>query len=87
MVPALFFRLGLGPLFALRANVLQLLFGQMFNSDKEILGFAVADQFVQLHLDRRAVPILRILNEKDHEECDDRGAGIDDQLPGIGKIK
>src|SRR5207248_9824619 len=33
------------------------------------------------------VTVLRVLNEKDHEKCNNRGAGIDDQLPGIGKVK
>jgi hypothetical protein len=36
---------------------------------------------------RFGVAVLRVLNEEDHEEGDDSGAGIDDQLLGVGKVK
>jgi hypothetical protein len=34
---------------------------------------------------RQRIPILAILNEKDHQKRDNRGPGVDDQLPGFGK--
>jgi oligopeptide/dipeptide ABC transporter ATP-binding protein len=46
-----------------------------------------ADQFVQLHLRGFGVLVLRALNQEDHEEGDDRGAGIDDELPGIAVVE
>src|ERR1700722_276423 len=45
------------------------------------------DQFVQFQMDGPGIAILRILNQEYHEECDDRGAGINDQLPGIGVME
>src|SRR5688572_32340518 len=41
------------------------------------------DEFVELDLDCLSIPILRVLNQEDHQERDDRGAGVDDQLPRI----
>ena len=34
-----------------------------------------------------SIPVLSILNQEHHQECDDGGAGIDDQLPRVGKMK
>ena len=36
-----------------------------------------------LILQRKCVAVLGVLNEEDHQEGDDGGAGVDDQLPGI----
>ena len=33
------------------------------------------------------IAVLRVLNEKHHQKCDDGRAGINDELPGIGKMK
>jgi hypothetical protein len=43
---------------------------------KEIVGFANANKLIQLHLDGRGVPVLRILNLEDHQEGYDRCAGV-----------
>lgn len=40
-----------------------------------------SEQFVELQLERLLVPVLRVLNNEDHEERHDRGPGVDDQLP------
>ena len=45
------------------------------------------DQFVQFGLDGSAVPVLRILHKKDHEEGHNRNACFDDELPSIGKAE
>ena len=45
------------------------------------------DQFGQLELDRQCVAVLRILNQKHHQERDDGGAGIDDQLPCVAVVE
>ncbi len=39
------------------------------------------DQFGQFQLDRHCIPILGVLNQEYHQKGDDRGAGIDNQLP------
>lgn len=46
-----------------------------------------ANQLIQFYLDRFGVPVLRILNQEDHEKRHDRGASIDHQLPGVAKTK
>lgn len=43
-------------------------------------------QLVQLDVDRQAVLVLRLLDEEYHQERHDRRAGIDDDLPGFGKV-
>lgn len=42
-----------------------------------------ADQFVQLQVNRFCVPVLRVLNQKDHEKGHNGCAGVNDELPGI----
>jgi hypothetical protein len=34
-----------------------------------------------------SIAVLRVLDQKHHKEGDDRRGGVDDQLPGIGKMK
>ena len=38
-------------------------------------------------MNRSGIPVLRVLDQKNHEECDDGGPRIDDQLPGIRVVK
>jgi len=46
-----------------------------------------ANQFVEFELDGVTVAVLGILNQKYHQECDDRRAGVDNQLPGVAKLE
>jgi len=46
-----------------------------------------ANQLVEFELDGVAIAILGILNQEYHQECDDRRAGVYDQLPGIAELK
>jgi hypothetical protein len=46
-----------------------------------------ANEFVQFQLNRRRIPVLRVLDKEHHKERDDRCAGVDDQLPCVGKMK
>ena len=50
-------------------------------------AFGCANEFIEFHLDCFSVSILCVLNQKDHQECDDRGAGVDDQLPGVTEVE
>ena len=43
-----------------------------------------ADQFVELQMHHFGVAILRVLNQEDHQEGDDRRTRVDDELPRIG---
>jgi len=36
---------------------------------------------------RLRIAVLRVLNEKHHQKSNDGGARIDNELPGIGKMK
>jgi len=36
---------------------------------------------------RLRVAVLSVLNQKHHQEGNDRGSGVDDQLPGVGEMK
>jgi hypothetical protein len=40
-----------------------------------------ADQLVQLEVHRFRIPVLRVLDEEHHQKRDDRGPGVDHQLP------
>src|SRR4051812_44677277 len=55
----------------------------MLEPDKRVVRFANTNEFIQLHLDRRGVPVLRILDQKHHQKSDDGCAGIDDKLPRV----
>src|SRR5690348_5720920 len=72
------------PSFALRSQLFQLFFGQVLNSDIDVEGLADADQLVKLDLYRGPVPVLGVLNEKNHQEGNNGRAGIDDELPSVG---
>lgn len=39
------------------------------------------DELIELEVHGMRIPVLRILDEKNHEECKDGGAGIDIELP------
>ncbi len=42
-----------------------------------------ADELIEFHLDCFGISILGVLNQKHHQECDNRRASVDDQLPGV----
>jgi hypothetical protein len=66
-------------------QLLDLIFRQILKPHHAVLGvFIRADEFVQLQLNCRGVAVLGVLDQEHHEESDDRGAGVDDELPGIG---
>ena len=77
---------------AMRSNsfckLLQFLIGEFFQIDQVIARAAErANQFIEFQMNRFGVAVLRVLDQEDHQESDDGGAGIDDELPGIGVMK
>ena len=62
-------------------KLLELFVREFLDSDELIFGLRRADQLIQLGLHCSAVSILRVLNEENHEERDDRRSRIDDELP------
>jgi hypothetical protein len=69
------------------SDLLQLFFGQMFETNEGVLRFTYANQFVELDLDGCSVAILGILNEEHHEKRYNGGARVDHELPSIREIK
>ena len=63
-------------------------FVEFFQVEQGVVGeFGDADEFVELDLQRVGVAVLRVLDQEHHEEGDDRGAGVDDQLPGVAEVE
>src|SRR5438552_15586442 len=55
-----------------------------FEADQLVPRLAVdPDQLVKLQLDGLRVAPLRVLDQKNHDQRDDRGSCVDDQLPGV----
>ena len=50
-------------------------------------GLVDPDQLVELEVDGGGITVLGILDNKDHQERDDRCARINDELPGVGPTK
>ena len=77
-----------GPALKVLVQFFELLLREILRSRQAILSLARRhDQLGQLELHREGVAILSVLNQEHHQECDDRGARVDDQLPGIAEIE
>src|SRR3979409_1349548 len=59
----------------------------MFEPHKRIVGFANANKFIELHLDRSGVTILRILNQENHQKRNDSCSSVDDKLPCVREME
>jgi hypothetical protein len=46
-------------------------------------GYAWLSAFVQLHLHRLGIAVLRALDQEHHQERDEGGRGVDRELPGV----
>jgi len=67
---------------------LKLLVRKLLEIDKLIARvFDRTNQFVQFEMHCFSVTVLRVLNQKYHQERDDGRGGVDDELPGVGKMK
>ena len=65
-----------------------LVIGEIFQIDQFVSrGFEGANQFVELKVDGLCVAVLGVLNQEDHQEGNDGGSGIDDELPGVRIVK
>src|SRR5688500_18716817 len=73
-----------GELPVVRMQDVQLLVAQPLDVDQAIARSRQGgDELVQLQLDGQAVLVLALLDQEDHQEGDDGGAGVDDELPGV----
>src|SRR5262245_10625999 len=67
---------------------LELLFCAVFQVDQAVAGtLGASNQFIELEMNRSRIAILSVLNQEHHQESNDRGARIDDQLPGVGEAE
>jgi hypothetical protein len=62
--------------------------GEILEIDQRIarLGGA-ADQFIEFQVESLGVAVLSVLDEKYHEEGNDRRRGIDHELPSVREMK
>ena len=66
----------------------QIFVGKFFQIDKFISSaFQRSNYFVEFQMSRFGIAILRILNEKDHQESNNGRPGINNELPGVGIMK
>ena len=69
-------------------QLLELFVGQLLEIDQLVArALESANELVELDVNRDRVPVLRVLDQEHHEKGDDRRAGIDDELPRIGKVE
>src|SRR5260221_11011505 len=79
--------LGLDPR-ELLPEFFQFFVAEFFEIDQVSSGaFYAADQLVELEVDRFRVAVLGVLDQEDHQESDDGGAGVDDELPRVGEME
>ena len=70
------------------ADRLYLGVGHVLDADELAAGrLHGADQLVELGLDRRRVAVLRVLHQEHHQEGDDGGTRVDDELPVLGEAE
>ena len=74
---------GVRPPLVFALYVFQLFVRQVLQSHKRIVRLADANEFVQLHLDRGGVTVLRILDQEHHQKRDDGRTCVDHKLPSI----
>ena len=66
----------------------ELLIGQFFGEDELVVGaLGGDDQLVEFRLEGEVIPVLGALNQEDHEECNDNGRSVDNELPSIGEAE
>lgn len=69
-------------------DITQILFVEILDADHAIARlFGSCKQLVQLQMHCNAVLVLALLNQKHHQERDDGGTGIDDELPVLGILE
>ena len=67
---------------------LQFFIGKILEIDELIARvFDCSNQFVQFQMNCFGIAVLRVLNQKHHQEGDNGRGGIYDQLPSIGEMK
>jgi hypothetical protein len=67
-------------------DFVEFLFIEPFEVKKKLVGASEGiDQFVDLDLESLCVAVATVLNQKHHQERDDRRTGVDDALSRVAK--
>jgi hypothetical protein len=75
----------LGQIRIIQTNTIEFLFLQLQESIMRTVNGT--DDLIQLDLERLGIAILCILNQEHHQERDDRGPGVDNELPGVTEVE
>ncbi len=74
--------------FELFLEFFQIFVRQIFKIDKFVSRvFEGADNLIEFKMHCFGIAVLRVLNQKHHEEGNDRRRSVNNELPGIGKMK
>src|SRR6476469_8123390 len=80
-----FFSLGAACTFI--ADILEFFMRQMLNNNKRIISSTDTDKLIELDLNRCAIPVLRVLNQKHHEKSHDGRPRVNHELPCVRILK
>ena len=71
--------------FELALHLVERVVGAILKIDEFVArGVDAPEDLVELEVQGARVAVLSVLHQEHHEKGDDGGAGVDDQLPGIG---
>lgn len=63
-------------------------FGEIFGINEAVAGsLKRRDQLVELDVQGQGFLVLCALDQEDHQERHDRRAGVNHELPGVGKVE
>jgi hypothetical protein len=66
----------------------ELFFGETLHVNQLVVSaLDRVNQFIELEMERLRLAILRVLDQENHQEGDDRRTSVDDKLPGFGVLK
>src|SRR6266566_5829653 len=69
-------------------ELFQILVRKLFKINEFISrAFDGANNLIKFQMNGFGIAVLGVLNQEHHEEGNDRRSGVDDELPGIGKVK
>src|SRR6266480_5273826 len=69
-------------------ELFQILVRKLFKIDQFISrAFDGTNDLIKFQMNGFGIAVLGVLNQEHHEEGNDRGGGVDDELPGVGKMK
>jgi hypothetical protein len=69
-------------------ELFQILVRKLFKIHKFISrAFDGANNLIKFQMNGFGIAVLGVLNQKHHEEGNNRRSGVDDELPGVGEMK